>query len=356
MPYHLNQFNVIKPMKNNILIIASSPENYSTTRIKEEAERRGHEVTVLEPSDFYIHTSNVNGHDKIYVKEGRIFKSQVDVIIPRIGTGMEFGSSVIRHWTVNIGVPSTASAEGLLNASDKWKSIQLLSKRRVRVPLTTVMKKPEDFGKLVETVGGLPTVAKTLTGSQGNGVFILETPLAGSTTLKSFSHQNIMVLLQQYINTSNDDDRKNDIRVWVVDGKVVGAYRRFSVDGDFRSNYSISKDGETVELTAEEKQMAIDSAAAVGLGCAGVDIMRDVEDNNKPYVIEINGNASLKGIETITGENIASKIVDYAERIARKSGSNNKTKQNSKIVESASFMPKDKTICELTRRAMRKKK
>lgn len=336
----------------SFLIVASIADNYSTSRIKEEAEKRGHEVTVSTPPDFYLHTSNVQGHDKIFVKDGRLFKKQFDAIIPRIGKGLNFGAKVVHHWEHNIGIPTTAPAVGLLNAADKWKTIQLLSKHRVQVPLTTVMKQPEDFGRLVDTVGGLPCVAKTLTGSQGKGVFILETPLAGSTTLKSFSHQNIMLLLQQYVNTSKDDDRQNDIRVWVVNGEVVAAYRRFSVADDFRSNYSISGHGEKVELTRDEKFMAVKAAHAVGLDCAGVDIMRDVDDDNKPYVIEVNGNASLKGVEAVTGVNVAEKVVDYAEHICK----GEKTKARNDGAMAINSPDTDKYLCSITRRAMGNRK
>jgi len=309
---------------SNLLIIASSTGNYSTERIASEAKKRGHSVTVLTPEDFYLHTSSTTtGHDRIFVKSKRIFKKDVDVIIPRIGAGLDFGASVVHHWNQNLGIPTTATADGLLTASDKWKTVQLLSRARVRVPKTTIMKRPEDFGFLVSSVGGLPTVAKLLKGSQGNGVFILETEIAGSTALQTFAHSNMAVLLQQYIETSKEDERKSDLRIWVVNGKVVSAFRRFSLHEDFRSNYSISKHGEKVTLTKEEETLAIRAAEVLGLGCAGVDIMRDINDNGKPYLIEVNGNAAIKGIETVTGDNIALEIVKYAEELANKNPTSN---------------------------------
>ena len=307
----------MEKVSRNMLIIASDPENYSTQAIEQEAKKRGHQVTVLTPDDFYLHVSDVNGHDKVFVKSKRVFKKNIDVVIPRIGTYLEFGAAIVHHWTHNIGIPTTSLAEGLLNASDKWRTIQLLSEHRVSVPRTTLMKKPEDFGALVNTVGGLPVVAKLLKGSQGKGVFILETNLGGSTGLQAFYNNNMTVMLQQFIETAKEEEQKSDLRIWVVNGQVVAAFRRLSLHEDFRSNYSISKAGEEVELTEEEKELAVKAADAVGLACAGVDIMRDYRNENKPYVIEVIHDASLKGIQTVTGINIAAAIVDYAETLCK---------------------------------------
>lgn len=332
----------------NVLILARSSKSYSTERIASEARKRGHGVTILSPSDFYLHTSEkVNGYDKIYVKSKRVFKKDTDVIIPRIGGSLKYGAAVVRHWMDNLSKPSTASADGLLTASDKWKTTQVLSTARIRVPKTTLIQRPEDFGFLVKSVGGIPCVAKLLQGSQGKGVFILDSEIGGSTALQTIANQRGTVLLQQYIETSQDDDRKSDLRVWVVGDRVVSAYRRFSLHKDFRSNYSMSKNGEEVELTEEEKTLAVNAAQAIGLGCAGVDIVRDTNDENKPYVIEINGNASLKGIETVTGDNIAIEIVKYAERI-----SNNAGKNKSELSAPVDLEP---IYCETTRRAMKVK-
>jgi len=302
---------------SNFLILSSSKENYSTARIVEEAEKRGHQVNVLAPSDFVLHvSSSTSGHDRIYVKEGRIFKKDVDVLIPRIGGGLDFGAYVVDQISQNMGIPTTATGTGLLGASDKWLTTQLMSRVGIQVPKTTIMKRPEDFDALVKSVGGLPCVAKLIKGSQGKGVFILETELGGSTALSTIT-QDLTVLLQQYIETAKKDEQKSDLRIWVVNGKVVSAYRRFSLHKDFRSNYSLSAQGEKATLTDEEKEMAVKAAQALGLGCAGVDIMRDATNNNKPYLIEVNGNASLKGIETVTGDNLALEVVKYAEELAQ---------------------------------------
>lgn len=309
----------------NILLLASNPTGTSSKRIIEEAEKRGHNVTVIHPKDFILYTSeSVKGYDSIGVRNKRLFKKDVDVVIPRMGSGTKYGCKILRHLVENLGIPSTCTAQAIEMASEKWRSIQTCSAHKVRVPKSAIAKDPSrvDFDSLVNSVGGLPCVAKTLTGSQGNGVMILETKLAASTALTTLAKNDVEVMFQRFIESSKEDEKKADIRAWVVDGRLVTAYKRFSIKGGFRSNYSISKDGDKVKLTTEEEEMAIQAASALGLGITGVDIVRDATDKNKPYFIEANSNPSLVGVEKITGDNVAIEIVKYAEKLAKGKGNN----------------------------------
>ena len=298
----------------NILILCSkrSHNSFSIKSLVKAAEEREHSVDVLDPRELYIQISNINGHDKIYRKEKRIFKKDYHAIIPRIGRGLQFGSYVVRHLNKCMGIYSTASADGLLNASDKLHTSQLLSIARVATPRTTALNTPEDYKFLIDSVGGLPCVAKFIKGSQGKGVFILESELGASTTLSSLRSIKQDVILQEFIESSKEDEKKNDIRVIVTGNLIVGAYRRFSVDDDFRSNYSISKAGEKVTLSKDEINLAYLASKAVGLDVSGVDLMRDTA-NNKTYCIEVNGNMSLAGFTKITGVDAASHIIKFVE-------------------------------------------
>lgn len=158
----------------------------------------------------------------------------------------------------------------------------------------------------------MPCVGKLQRGSLGDGVFLLETELAASTSLKSMEKLGADIILQQFIHTG---DPANDIRVFVIGAETkdpkVFAYKRYSLADDFRSNYTKSQSGEKVEITEEERLMSINASKAMKLGVCGVDIMRDNKDNNKPYIIETNSSPGLKGIETVTGENVAGSIIDY---------------------------------------------
>jgi ribosomal protein S6--L-glutamate ligase len=301
-------------MKIAIITNKGSENSYSVKSLIKAIEKRKHEAEIIHPTDIYVFVSDlVNGYDRAYKKETKIAKTSIDAIIPRIGNGLEYGATVVEHFNKNLGLFSTASANGLLTASNKMKTTQKLSYNKIRVPKTIFANNPKDFKFLIDKVGGLPCIAKLQSGSQGAGVMILNDELAASTSLQSFSKAGINVILQEKIATENPTF---DIRAYVVGDEVVAAYKRFAVDGDFRSNYSISKSGEKVKLTEEEINMAIKASKAIGLNVSGVDIMRDKD--GKPYLIEVNGNASLKGIETITGIDVAGKIIDYVEQQYKK--------------------------------------
>lgn len=301
----------------NILILTTNPDGISTKYLIDACKKRKHTPIIYKPSDLYINCSDANGHDKIYSKETRLLKKDIDAMIPRTGGSGEYGATIVRHLNQNMGIYTTATAKGILNASDKMVTTQLLSKARLQVPKTTYIQQPSDFDFLVNTVGGLPVVCKLQRGSQGQGVFILETKLAGSTTLSSFAALKTNLILQEFIETAEDDAQKSDIRAFVVGGEVVAAMKRMSVKGGFRSNYSISKEAFKVELTEDEKEMAVKAANELGLPVAGVDLARNVT-NDKTYIIEVNSNPSLKGITKVTGVDVAGKIIEHIESNYRK--------------------------------------
>lgn len=306
-----------------MLILTGSPDSYSVQRIKDEAQKRGHEVDIKKPSDFICYVSDIaRGLDRMYLKEGknettRVKAKDYDVIIPRFAGAhvFEYGCVVTEHFSGNMGIPTTSIATGLRIASNKFLCSQYLSQGKVRTIKTLFSQQPADFSFISKALDEPPIVCKTTTGSQGAGVFILSDELGLSTTLSVFSKNRIPIVLQKFINSG---EPKTDIRAYVVNGKVSAAYMRYALDGDFRSNYSLSKLGEKVELSEEETEMAIKAAKALGLGVAAVDIIRNSMEENQPYVIEVNGNGNLRGIEKVTGENVALDIVLYAEAIGKK--------------------------------------
>ncbi len=319
------------------LILTGSPDCYSVRRIRKEAENRKHEITIHHPADLMCLISQIDrGHDKAYLKSNReqnvsrVLAKDFDCVIPRFAGAsvFEFGCALLEHLNGNMRIPSTQWSFGLRFASNKFSSCQAFSQSRVLTPKAVFAQKPQDFGWIVQELG-LPLVCKTLSGSQGQGVFLLSDKLAVSTTLGAFSKLKINLLLQKFIDSGAP---ASDIRVYVVDSKVSASYRRFALDQDFRSNYSISKLGEPVKLTKDQEALAIRAAKSVGLeGVCAVDLIEDKADG-KTYCIEANGNGNLYGIEKVTGHNIASDIVDYAEKIARKS----KKESNQESKEQAS--------------------
>lgn len=301
-------------MSNTKKVLILGGRNYSNKRILQELRLLGIKAAITPTKNYTLFTSNSSGGDNIYYKDDRIYYSSVDAIIPRIGRNFNYGVSLVRHMNKNNGCFTTSDSEGLINASDKQKCTQILSKARIQVPATAYFQKVNNYKFITDLVGGLPCVAKLVSGSQGKGVFILTDELSGSTALKTILLSQ-KVLIQEYLESSKKDENKSDIRAWVVGDKVVAAMKRYSVDKDFRSNYSISKNAEPITLTEEEKEMAVKSAQAVGLKLCGVDLIRDVS-SKKTYVIECNGNASLAGIEKVTKINVAKHIATYVKNNA----------------------------------------
>lgn len=305
-----------------LLILTQAVGSHSTERLTTEARKLGIETEVHNPVDFYAYISNnKNGHDRVYqrskTKSVRLVAGDFTAVIPRIAGGaFEHGVMVVKHLNENMRIPTTGTAFGLQIASNKLATCQQLSQFRIRVPKQILAHQPTDYKELIEMVGGLPCIGKLQRGSLGDGVFILTDELSASTSLKSFEKLGADVILQQFIDTGKP---ANDIRAFVIGSKTnnpeVYAYRRFSLNDDFRSNYSKSKLGEPIKLSSEEEDIAIRSAKAIHLDIAGVDIMRDSKDGDKPYVIEVNGCPGLTGIESVTGVNIAKKIIQFASKM-----------------------------------------
>ncbi len=309
------------------LILSNSPTSYATSRLVEEIKKRNDEHEVINPANLYSFiNSTTSGHDRIYKKteekSERILSKNFDAVIPRIGgSGFEHSVMVLKQISENMNIFSTTSERGAKICSNKFLSSQVLSIHKIRNPKQVLAYQPNDYKELIELVGGLPCIAKLQRGSLGVGVMILNDELAASTSLRSFQTLGVSVILQQYIDSGKP---ANDIRVFVVGPETkeprIFAYKRYALDSDFRSNYSISGLGEKVTITDEERQMAIDAALAVGLGVSGVDVLRDSNNNDKPYVIEVNSTPGLKGVEKVTGKNVAGAIIDYVNENYKRGG------------------------------------
>lgn len=300
-------------------IIVLGIRNYANRRILYELKQMGIKARIMHPQQL-LPFVNDKRDDRIYIQRDdrdepkRIYKKTLTAVIPRIGSDLQFYSKSVEHIQFNIGIASTASAQALLNAQDKIRTIQLLSQSGIKTPKTFAVKKADNLEWIVKKLGGFPVVAKLIYGSQGIGVFILTEPLGASTALDAFSSQGHSLLLQQFIETAEKDQAKHDFRAVVVDGKVVAAIKRKSVGKDFRTNASLKEDCERAELSDEMKDIAIRAAAAVGLNCAGVDLARDV-NTGEIYCYEVNGNFNFKSTEKYSGENVAKAIAEYAAKI-----------------------------------------
>lgn len=302
----------------NILILASTTkQNTSTKKLVEAIEQRGHTATILSYLNMHLWFNNKGGHHRVYHNGKRIHRGDFDVIIPRIGKDLRKGVEILTMLVYYLGMKSIITPEALSLVTNKWHTFSRLAQYGITMPKTVkIDKAPNDLHEMVKWLGGYPIILKGETGSQGKGVVVLETATTAKMVVEDKVNEGTPFTLQQFVNTSSTN-RKRDIRVWVIDGKVIGAYTRFSgEDGDPRTNYSINKQGEPIELTEQEKNIAIKTAQAVGLQVAAIDLARCIDTANT-YVFEVNGNGSLKGFTKVTGIPLADHIIQYAEKVAQ---------------------------------------
>ena len=294
-----------------IAILSNGNANYSTKRLVEEAEKRGHEVKVIKYKNCYL--SLDDKHPDVFYKGKRL--EGFDAILPRISNNMtRYGCAVVRQFEMQ-GVWTSANSISITRARDKLRAAQILAKYDVDTPKTFVSRNTTDLDSLLDQIG-LPVIIKLATGTHGNGVVLAETHKAAKSALQAFylyNEDGTNILLQEYI----EESAGTDIRAFVVGNRVVASMQRTSLDADFRSNLHQGGAGIPVKLNDEEKRVALKAAKAMGLHVCGVDIMRS---SRGPLVLEVNASPGF-GIEKVTGKDVASKIIEYVEHNALRRGS-----------------------------------
>lgn len=290
----------------NLAILSNGNANYSTKRLVEEAEKRGHKVKVVKYKNCYI--SLDEKHPNVYYRGESL--SGFDAIIPRIANSMtRYGSAIVRQFEMQ-GIWSASSSIAIVRSRDKLRSQQILTKAGIDTPKTLVSRNTADIDDLLEQIG-LPVIIKLATSTHGNGVVLAETKKAAKSTLQAFylyDEDGTNIMLQEYIKESAG----TDIRAFVVGSRVVASMKRQSLDDDFRSNLHKGGEGVSIKLTPEESRIAVRAAKAMGLHIAGVDLMRS---KRGPLVLEVNASPGF-GIEQATKRNVAAKIIDYVEHNA----------------------------------------
>ncbi len=288
-----------------IAVLSTNEKLYSTRRLIEAIEQKGHEATVINHTK--CHFGMEKGLPNIFYK-GKLLP-QFDAIIPRIGASVTyFGTAVVRQFEMRDTFCANSS-QSISQSRDKLRSLQLLSKIGVGIPKTVFAKFPKDkeVDMLINEVGGTPVVIKLLEGTQGLGVVLADTAQAAKSTIEAFSGLKANILIQEFIAEAGGAD----IRALVVDGKVVGSMKRQGKEGEFRSNLHRGGQSNIIELSKIERQTAIKAAKVMDLSVAGVDILLSARG---PLVLEVNSSPGLQGIETATKADIATKIVEYVER------------------------------------------
>lgn len=291
-----------------IAILSKGPGNYSTKRLKEEAESKGHEVKVI---NYLLCEARIQENKPVIIHKGEPLE-RFDAIIPRIASSYtRYGSAIVRQFEMQ-GTFTATSSISIVRSRDKLRTIQLLARAGVGIPKTIFSRGISDPDALIEELGGAPVIIKLARGTHGRGVVLAETKKAARSVLQGFylmDDDGTNILLQEFI----EESAGSDIRAFVVGGQVVASMKRQSLDDDFRSNLHQGGEGTSIKLTDEERRTAIKAARAMGLSIAGVDMMRS---NRGPLVLEVNASPGF-GIEKVTGRNVASKIIEYVEINAR---------------------------------------
>ena len=289
-----------------IAILSKGSANYSTKRLKQVAEERGHEVIVVDYTMCYMTVEK--GNPVVYYGGEPLV--DIDAVIPRIANKYtKYGTAVVRQFEMQ-GVFTTAKSVAIVRSRDKLRSYQLMAKYGVGIPKTVISRESTEYGEILDMLGGAPVIIKVARGTHGNGVVLAETKKSAKAVMQAFFVENVSFTVQEYIEESAGED----IRVVVVGGRAVASIKRKSLDGDFRSNTHQGGEGFKVKLTDEEKKTAARAAKSMGLPICGVDMMRS---ERGPLVLEVNSSASLKTPELITGRNVAEKIIEYVERSSK---------------------------------------
>jgi ribosomal protein S6--L-glutamate ligase len=287
-----------------IAILSRGPKLYSTRRLKEAAEKAGHEAKVLNPLAFSLDVEH--GEPDLHFRGKPL--SKYDAVVPRIGASITmFGTAVLRQFE-QMGVFVVNSANAVSLSRDKLRSFQILSRHRVAFPKTAFVHDLDQVVPTIEHMGGPPVVIKLLQGTQGIGVILADTTNVAQSiieVLQGAANQN--VLIQEFIAES----RGRDIRALVVGDRVVAAMRRTAAGDEFRSNIHRGGTASVVDLDESYQRTAVQAAQIMGLRVAGVDLL---EGKDGPLIMEINSSPGLEGIETSTGVDVAGEIVSLIEQ------------------------------------------
>ena len=298
-----------------IAMMARNANLYSHQRLKEAAEKRGHELHIINTLRCYMNIAS--RRPEMYYNGEKL--EGFDAVIPRIGASITFyGLAVLRQFEM-MGVYPLNESVAIGRSRDKLRSMQLLARDGIGLPVTTFAHDPKQTEEVLALAGGAPLVIKLLEGTQGLGVVLADTDRSAKSVIEAFRATNTNILIQEFIKEAGG----TDIRALVVGGKVIAAMKRTGAEGEFRSNLHRGGSAAVIKLTPEERSTAIRSAKSMGLQVCGVDMLRA---NHGAVVMEVNSSPGLEGVENATGLDIAGKIIEYIEKNAKPNATRTKGK------------------------------
>jgi len=294
------------PRSMKVGILSLGPQLYSTQRLVEAGRERGHEMRTINYLRCYM---DITARRPMVMYQGRALQGY-DAVIPRIGASRTFyGTAVVRQFEM-MNVFTAVESQAISRSRDKLRSLQILARAGVDMPVTSFAHHTKDSSDLIEIVGGAPLVIKLLEGTQGLGVVLAETKKAAQSVIEAFRGLDANILVQQFVKEAKGED----VRAFVIGRRVVAAMRRQAPPGEFRSNLHRGGIAEATKLTPTERKTAIKAASTLGLKIAGVDMLRS---EHGPLVLEVNSSPGLEGIEGASGKDVAAEIIKYVEKHAR---------------------------------------
>ena len=283
-----------------IAMLARNPDLYSHRRLVAAAEERGYSLDILNTLRCSV---NIASHRPTLTYNGTTLP-KYDAVIPRIGASVtQYGLAVLRQFEM-AGVWPLNESVAIGRSRDKLRSLQILAKHGIGLPLTAYANDPKQAEEIIKAVKGPPVVIKLLEGTQGIGVVLAETMSSAKSVIEAFRGANVNILVQEFIKEAGG----TDIRALVVGGKVVAAMKRTGAADDFRSNLHRGGSAELAKITPAERATAVSAAKRMGLNVCGVDMLRS---NHGPVIMEVNSSPGLEGIESATGKDIAGMIIDF---------------------------------------------
>lgn len=303
----------------HIVVLSRNSKLYSTSRLVDTIEESGHEATVLD----HLKCDLVSEKDNpsIYYRGTKI--EGVDAVIPRIGASVTFyGSAVVRQFEM-MKIFTAVESQALVRSRDKLRSLQILARAGVGMPKTVFTNYSSEVKKVIASVGGPPLIVKLLEGTQGVGVVLAPTQKAAESIIQAFHSMKARVIVQEFI----EEAKGEDIRAFVVDGKVVGAMKRKGKDGEFRSNVHRGGSVELIKLNKQQRKAALVAARSMGLSIAGVDML---QSERGPLILEVNSSPGLEGIERATQKDIAGQIIQFVEKKVQQQRDNKSTRRKIK--------------------------
>jgi len=290
-----------------IAVLSRNKNLYSTRRLVEAAEARGHDVEVIDTLRCYM---NITSDSPSMHYKGKDLVG-FDAVIPRIGASITFyGTAVLRQFEV-MGLQPLNNSIAIKRARDKLRSLQLLARKGIGMPATGFARNPDDIEDVLSMVGGTPVVIKLLEGTQGIGVVLAETKKAAESVIQAFMGLSVNIMVQEFIKEAGGAD----IRCFIIGDKVVAAMQRQGPEGEFRSNLHRGGSAKPIKISPAERTAAIAAAKAMGLEVCGVDMLRS---KRGPLIMEVNSSPGLKGIESATGKDIAGMIIAHLEKACKK--------------------------------------